>query len=71
MDQPGKASPHSSHSKAGTDNQAHLEKHYADLSDKPFFPRLVDYSQLGEKHICQTLIRSGLWPRCLHGVGGP
>ncbi|KAI5865630.1 nucleoside diphosphate kinase [Durotheca rogersii] len=30
-----------------TPGKAHLEKHYADLKDKPFFPGLVEYMNSG------------------------
>ncbi|CAK9048022.1 Nucleoside diphosphate kinase (NDK) (NDP kinase) (Abnormal wing disks protein) (Killer of prune protein), partial [Durusdinium trenchii] len=30
-----------------TPSKEHLEKHYADLSSKPFFPSLIEYMQMG------------------------
>jgi nucleoside diphosphate kinase len=55
-------------------SKEHLEKHYEDLSDKPFFPGLIAciYSL---PHLFQPFHshhnRHGLRPRMRHGLGRP
>jgi nucleoside-diphosphate kinase len=41
-------------------NQEHLEKHYADLKGKPFFPGLVKYMAAGWLCLPWFLVGSGI-----------
>ena len=55
-------------------SKEHLEKHYEDLSDKPFFKGLVTckqrISEIEEQGLT-ALCRHAQWSDCRDGVGGP
>jgi hypothetical protein len=57
-----------------------LEKHYGDLADKPFFPKLVKYSESARDSsreaarlvgVIAADSTSAFRPCHLHGLGGP
>ena len=65
-----------------TPSKEHLEKHYADLSSKPFFPGLIACtfilvpplrwnSKILRNEIDLSRCRYGLRPRVCHGLGRP
>jgi nucleoside diphosphate kinase len=58
-----------------TPSKEHLQKHYEDLSDKPFFPGLIACTffplSATPLHTNTTTNRHGFRPRLRHGLGGP
>jgi nucleoside diphosphate kinase len=62
--------------KMTTPGKEHLEKHYADLADKPFFAGLIEcktppHPRMSIHAEANTEGRHELRPHLRHGLGGP